>query len=718
MSLRFVAALSACVLAMGCSDSTDPGEGGLSQTGIDGGGDGTAGTGDGDTGDGDTTDTGDVVGDTTGTDAKPTCGDGVCEGDETPDSCPLDCQGAGPVCGDGSCDPGENPNNCPQDCQGGGGGAGECLQKNCGDELKACQGNPKCVELRKCSGGCQGNQQCLQKCSQEAGEEAVETFQGMIQCGQENNCFGGQPGQCGNGNCDPGENPNNCPQDCSDDGGDPFECLSENCGEQLEKCFNNQQCAQTLGCVQDCAGDENCSAKCLNDANGPAAEMLGQIQQCGETNGCFGNSQGKCGDGVCDGPETSDTCPEDCQPDPIDSCLEDNCTDLYYECVEWEPCAKLGECLDACETNQCFNQCFFGAPDGAGFLMEELLNCGDQHNCFDGGGGGNDSCEGKCGELSETAPCQCDEDCMAFGDCCDDYVELCDEGGGGNPDVFECLVGECNPGMCLNFPGCAAAFECMTGCESDGCLKECIDDAPNGAKNVLNNVAECGLNHECFPFDGGGGPECGNGECEDGENFENCEEDCEPPEPASCEGKCGEFDVQNWPCQCDSQCAQFNDCCEDYKQLCTDEPPVNEVHQCLVDGCNVGNCLNFNGCSNAFACLTECESQGCLDECVDDGPNPAKGLLGEVAACGVEIGCYEFGGVEPPDPDVPPETCIFNKCEDQVEQCTQSIECVLGLQCIKECEGDEGCAEECAKAQDGDSLFIVLECAFEKKCFG
>ena len=39
MSLRFVAALSACVLAMGCSDSTDPGEGGLSQTGIDGGGD-------------------------------------------------------------------------------------------------------------------------------------------------------------------------------------------------------------------------------------------------------------------------------------------------------------------------------------------------------------------------------------------------------------------------------------------------------------------------------------------------------------------------------------------------------------------------------------------------------------------------------------------------------------------------------------------------------
>lgn len=43
------------------------------------------------------------------------CGDGTCDTDENCDSCSDDC-GACPTCGDGTCDPGEDCSNCSADC--------------------------------------------------------------------------------------------------------------------------------------------------------------------------------------------------------------------------------------------------------------------------------------------------------------------------------------------------------------------------------------------------------------------------------------------------------------------------------------------------------------------------------------------------------------------------------------------------------------------------
>jgi len=43
---------------------------------------------------------------------EPFCGDGICNGDETPINCPQDCI----FCGDGICNGDETPINCPQDC--------------------------------------------------------------------------------------------------------------------------------------------------------------------------------------------------------------------------------------------------------------------------------------------------------------------------------------------------------------------------------------------------------------------------------------------------------------------------------------------------------------------------------------------------------------------------------------------------------------------------
>jgi hypothetical protein len=41
-----------------------------------------------------------------------TCGDLVCEGDESAATCRIDCV----ICGDGVCEAGESPTACPEDC--------------------------------------------------------------------------------------------------------------------------------------------------------------------------------------------------------------------------------------------------------------------------------------------------------------------------------------------------------------------------------------------------------------------------------------------------------------------------------------------------------------------------------------------------------------------------------------------------------------------------
>lgn len=48
--------------------------------------------------------------------SPPVCGDGDCNGTETPTSCPQDCGGNNGSCGDGYCSPSEDSDVCPEDC--------------------------------------------------------------------------------------------------------------------------------------------------------------------------------------------------------------------------------------------------------------------------------------------------------------------------------------------------------------------------------------------------------------------------------------------------------------------------------------------------------------------------------------------------------------------------------------------------------------------------
>lgn len=78
----------------------------------------------------------------------------------------------------------------------------------------------------------------------------------------------------------------------------------------------------------------------------------------------------------------------------------------------------------------------------------------------DGGDGGDDggSCEGRCGQYSAGAECQCDAACSQYGDCCDDKAALCDPP---QPGPDSC-VGKCGQyaGQCWCDSACAQYGDC------------------------------------------------------------------------------------------------------------------------------------------------------------------------------------------------------------------------------------------------------------------
>ena len=72
---------------------------------------------------------------------NPTCGDGSCNGTESFNSCPQDCEAPAPSCGDGNCNGNESSNNCPVDC-----GAPPVEPPNPNNDLKGFVGGVKVID--------------------------------------------------------------------------------------------------------------------------------------------------------------------------------------------------------------------------------------------------------------------------------------------------------------------------------------------------------------------------------------------------------------------------------------------------------------------------------------------------------------------------------------------------------------------------------------------
>ncbi|MFT3696958.1 MAG: hypothetical protein QM831_27700 [Kofleriaceae bacterium] len=124
----------------------------------------------------------------------PNCGDGVCEGDETVDSCAADCA----RCGDLVCSEGEDHTSCPVDCKAGCDGPIEdCGATSCGDEV--------------CGDG-----ETLDNCPQDCwvcGDGMCSGPETETNCAVD--CTPAPPTTCGDGLCNGDETFTSCAADCA-----------------------------------------------------------------------------------------------------------------------------------------------------------------------------------------------------------------------------------------------------------------------------------------------------------------------------------------------------------------------------------------------------------------------------------------------------------------------------------------------------------------------
>ncbi len=120
------------------------------------------------------------------------------------------------MCGDGLCDATEDSCSCAADCPD---DPDACSPCECGDAGGNCYCDEACFGFGDC---------CANVCEADACEADLPM-----------GCGGGGGGDCGNGNCDPGEDSCSCAADCPDD---PASCSACECGGAGGDCYCDEDC--------------------------------------------------------------------------------------------------------------------------------------------------------------------------------------------------------------------------------------------------------------------------------------------------------------------------------------------------------------------------------------------------------------------------------------------------------------------------------------------
>ena len=243
----------------------------------------------------DTADTADDLADTVSPDVVvPTCGDGLCNGQEYCLVCEMDCGPCVSSCGNGTCDASDDCGNCPEDC-------GLCPGV-CGD------------------GACTGAETCS-SCPDDCGI-----------CGI-----------CGNAVCEWDETCGSCPDDCGICPACPNWTCEANLAESCSNCSmdcgmcNSATCWDIMTCLNSCSpADPGCGLVCVESGSPEAVSAFYTLTDClggacptgdglcindailgacaSQTKACKDQVKGTCGDGTCEGhlDESCLTCPADC----------------------------------------------------------------------------------------------------------------------------------------------------------------------------------------------------------------------------------------------------------------------------------------------------------------------------------------------------------------------------------------------------------------------
>jgi len=164
------------------------------------------------------------------------CGDGACNGTENTSNCLKDCPTGSPICGDGLCQKPEGPLACPVDCNPLVSGILVCLQAKCGAATAACLANQACYnvlgEAAACLTNCAGSADCVDWCKTSVSKTPLAVP--VVDCGFDA-CLGAPAGKiCGDGTCEASETKMKCPSDCPD----PAKCGDGACSlpESMATC--------------------------------------------------------------------------------------------------------------------------------------------------------------------------------------------------------------------------------------------------------------------------------------------------------------------------------------------------------------------------------------------------------------------------------------------------------------------------------------------------
>ncbi|MEC8735115.1 MAG: hypothetical protein VXX86_09080 [Planctomycetota bacterium] len=210
---------------------------------------------------------------------------------------------------------------------------------------------------------------------------------------------------CGDGLCDGGEDPESCPDDCTD-----VVCGDGVCSELEDPTSCPADCPVCpAGSVQDCDGSDDCALEgWIGDAICDGHDQMWGFDLCcydsdgGDCNSVECPGTALCGDGLCTGGESVDTCSEDCAScgDGLCSVGEDagNCP---------ADCASCGDglCSIGEDAGNCPVDCDF-CPDDPDKVYPGVCGCGIPDTDRDADGT-PDCLDGCPDDPGKTAPGHC-----------------------------------------------------------------------------------------------------------------------------------------------------------------------------------------------------------------------------------------------------------------------------------------------------------------------
>ncbi|MEJ2245141.1 MAG: DUF4215 domain-containing protein, partial [Acidobacteriota bacterium] len=247
---------------------------------------------------------------------KPVCNDGICNGNETAGTCPVDCSvPPPPECNnDGTCDENETYETCPDDC------------------------DPPLPAICNNDGICNQGEDCL-GCPNDCASVATGKPSGRYCCGldawDEERCGASADPYCGDGNLDAGE-------ECDDIGDSPScdsDCTRASCGDHYTNEAAGEECddgTETSYCDGDCTF-WICGDGYVNGSAGEECDTAGETESCdidctyplcgdGHLNGLAGE---ECDDGNI---TSGDGCDSQCQVEPPAPYCGDGNIDPGEEC--------------------------------------------------------------------------------------------------------------------------------------------------------------------------------------------------------------------------------------------------------------------------------------------------------------------------------------------------------------------------------------------------